>query len=103
MFKLTIASLISYIQDNDCTDRSDSVFHVQTLREFPIKKLYGEVVLVQFDSGLLLNSKDLDCVSLNRALSTIKYLHNAGAKVVLLSSWFQSNASVLLSEEAFAG
>ncbi|XP_042433954.1 phosphoglycerate kinase-like isoform X2 [Zingiber officinale] len=97
----TIASGAEF-NDNDCTDCSDSVFHVQTLREFPIKKLYGEVVLVRFDSGLLLNSKDLDCVPLNRALSTIKYLHNAGAKVVLLSSWFQSNASVLLSEEAFA-
>ncbi|URE30455.1 phosphoglycerate kinase [Musa troglodytarum] len=82
--------------------RLDSVLPVQTLRNFPIEKLYGEVVMVRLDSGLLLNLRDSDDLSLNRALLTINYLYNAGAKVILVSNWLQSNASRLLSKEAFA-
>ncbi|CAL9109530.1 unnamed protein product [Musa textilis] len=61
-----------------------------------------EVVMVRLDSGLLLNLRDSDNLSLNRALLTINYLYNAGAKVILVSNWLQSNASRLLSKEAFA-
>ncbi|URE30459.1 phosphoglycerate kinase [Musa troglodytarum] len=91
------------IQDKDSNIvRLDSVLPVQTLRNFPIEKLYGEVVMVRLDSGLLLNLRDSDDLSLNRALLTINYLYNAGAKVILVSNWLQSNASRLLSKEAFA-
>ncbi|CAL9063093.1 unnamed protein product [Musa banksii] len=83
-------------------DRLDSVLPVQTLRNFPIEKLYGEVVMVRLDSALLLNLRVSDDLSLNRAILTIKYLYNAGAKVILVSNWPQANASRLLSKEAFA-
>lgn len=83
-------------------DRLDSVLPVQTLRNFPIEKLYGEVVMVRLDSALLLNLRVSDDLSLNRAILTIKYLYNAGAKVILASNWPQANASRLLSKEAFA-
>ncbi|XP_064971273.1 uncharacterized protein LOC135616004 isoform X3 [Musa acuminata AAA Group] len=58
--------------------------------------------MVRLDSALLLNLRVSDDLSLNRAILTIKYLYNAGAKVILASNWPQANASRLLSKEAFA-
>ncbi|WOL09858.1 hypothetical protein Cni_G18611 [Canna indica] len=101
--QMSLAAANVGAKDKMHTGKSDSVLHVQTLRNFPSEKLHGEVVMVRFDSGLLLNSKDSDnALSLDKALFTIKYLYNAGAKVLLLSNWFQSNASMILSKEAFA-
>ncbi|URE30454.1 phosphoglycerate kinase [Musa troglodytarum] len=94
--------LVIHVDKDSNIVRLDSVLPVQTLRNFPIEKLYGEVVMVRLDSGLLLNLRDSDDLSLNRALLTINYLYNAGAKVILVSNWLQSNASRLLSKEAFA-
>uniref|UniRef100_A0A452YB45 Phosphoglycerate kinase n=1 Tax=Aegilops tauschii subsp. strangulata TaxID=200361 RepID=A0A452YB45_AEGTS len=88
-----------------CVDRSTSYLHVQTLRNFPIEKLYGEVVLVRLDSVLLLDPLGLSSCSLKRTLSTIKYLYKAGGKVLLVTSWdpvLQSVNPVLKSTESFA-
>lgn len=89
-----------------CVDRSTSYLHVQTLRSFPIEKLYGEVVLLRLDSVLLLDPLGLCSLPLKRTLSTIKYLYKAGGKVLLVTSWdpvLQSVNPVLKSTESFAG
>ncbi|XP_020084507.1 uncharacterized protein LOC109707563 isoform X2 [Ananas comosus] len=80
--------------------RLNSLFHVQTLRNFPVEKLSGEVVLVRLDSTVLLESlpSDSRSLSLNRTLATIKHLHNAGAKVLLISNWGQSADPMISSE-----
>uniref|UniRef100_A0A1D1ZJZ3 Phosphoglycerate kinase n=1 Tax=Anthurium amnicola TaxID=1678845 RepID=A0A1D1ZJZ3_9ARAE len=77
-------------------------FHVQTLRNFPKEKLKGEVVAVRFDSTLVLDISCTKAELVNKALYTIKYLYGAGAKVLLLSSWGQSNDPILISTETFA-
>ena len=89
-----------------CVDRSTSYLHVQTLRNFPIEKLYGEVVLMRLDSVILLDPLGLFSCSLKKTLSTIKYLYKAGGKVLLVTSWdpvLQSVNPVLKSTESFAG
>ncbi|KAM3401894.1 hypothetical protein ACQJBY_006087 [Aegilops geniculata] len=99
---------VAHLQKEDkysCVDRSTSYLHVQTLRNFPIEKLYGEVVLVRLDSVLLLDPLGLSSCSLKRTLSTIKYLYKAGGKVLLVTSWdpvLQSVNPVLKSTESFA-
>ncbi|KAL2487370.1 Phosphoglycerate kinase [Abeliophyllum distichum] len=61
--------------------------HIQTLREFPKEELFRKVVMVRFDSRILpLGKKEYQSPPAS-ALSTIKYLHNAGAKVILVGSW----------------
>ncbi|CAM0956937.1 unnamed protein product [Alopecurus aequalis] len=89
-----------------CVDRSTSYLHVQTLRNFPIEKLCGEVVLVRLDSIHLSNSLGSCNISLKRTLSTIKYLYKAGGKVLLVTSLdpvLQSATPVLKSTESLAG
>ncbi|XP_048526877.1 phosphoglycerate kinase-like isoform X2 [Triticum urartu] len=99
---------VAHLQKEDkysCVDRSTSYLHVQTLRNFPIEKLYGEVVLVRLDSVLLLDPLGLFSCSLKKTLSTIKYLYKAGGKVLLVTSWdpvLQSVNPVLKSTESFA-
>ncbi|VAH15929.1 unnamed protein product [Triticum turgidum subsp. durum] len=99
---------VAHLQKEDkysCVDRSTSYLHVQTLRNFPIEKLYGEVVLVRLDSVLLLDPLGLFSCSRKRTLSTIKYLYKAGGKVLLVTSWdpvLQSVNPVLKSTESFA-
>ncbi|XP_044969642.1 phosphoglycerate kinase-like isoform X2 [Hordeum vulgare subsp. vulgare] len=99
---------VAHLQKEDkysCVDRSTSYLHVQTLRNFPVEKLYGEVVLVRLDSVLLLDPLGLCSLSLKRTLSTIKYLYKAGGKVLLVTSWdpvLQSVNPVLESTESFA-
>jgi len=72
--------------------------HIQTLREFPREELFGKVVMVRFDSNTLLKQ---ECNQKNQsdfnALFTIKYLHEAGAKVVLVSDW-KTNPSELCAK-----
>ncbi|WJX70840.1 phosphoglycerate kinase [Trifolium repens] len=69
--------------------------HIQTLREFPREELFGKVVMVRFDSNILLkqeyNQKNQSDFN---ALFTIKYLHEAGANVILVSDW-KTNTSEL--------
>jgi phosphoglycerate kinase len=77
--------------------------HIQTLREFPREELFGKVVMVRFDSNILLKQ---ECNQKNQsdfnALLTIKYLHEAGAKVILVSDW--TNPSELCTKSvAVAG
>ncbi|XP_073008789.1 uncharacterized protein [Typha latifolia] len=90
-------------EDKDCGSGQSNLFLcVQTVRNFPVEKLYGQVVMVRFDSNILLESLDSGSLSLSRTLSTIKHLHNAGAKVLLVSSWGQSNEHVFHSSESLA-
>ncbi|BAT11041.1 Os10g0442100, partial [Oryza sativa Japonica Group] len=88
-----------------CIDHSTSYLHVQSVRDFPIEKLNAEVVLVRLDSELICNPLGSCSLSLERTVSTIKYLQKAGAKVLLVTSWtpvLQSVYPVLKSTETFA-
>lgn len=77
---------------------------VQTLREFPKDELFGKIVLVRFDSTILLRDNiDQDVQSASSALHTIKYLHEAGAKIILVSGWRRKNDLKLFSVEYIAG
>ncbi|CAI8594100.1 unnamed protein product [Vicia faba] len=72
--------------------------HIQTLREFPREELFGKVVMVRFDSNILLKQEhNQKNQSDSNALFTIKYLHEAEAKVILVSDW-KTNTSELHSE-----
>lgn len=67
--------------------------HVQTLREFPREELFGKVVMVRFDSNILLKQEYNQKTQSNfNALYTIKYLHGAGAKVILVSDWKKNSS-----------
>ncbi|CAJ1947445.1 unnamed protein product [Sphenostylis stenocarpa] len=62
--------------------------HIQTLRAFPREELYGKVLMVRFDSNILLKREcDKKNQSVYNAVHTIKYLHRAGAKIILVSDW----------------
>uniref|UniRef100_A0ACD5YH11 Uncharacterized protein n=1 Tax=Avena sativa TaxID=4498 RepID=A0ACD5YH11_AVESA len=99
---------VAHLQKEDkhsCVDRSTSYLHVQTLRNFPIEKICGEVVLVRLDSVILLDDLGSCNFPLKRTLSTVKYLYKAGAKVLLVTSWdpvLQSVTPVLKSTESLA-
>lgn len=78
--------------------------HVQTLREFPREELVAKVVMVRFDSTILLGGKlDLSSLSASKALYTIKYLHECGAKMILVSEWSRKINPKLLDAQAVAG
>ncbi|XP_020233009.1 phosphoglycerate kinase, cytosolic isoform X2 [Cajanus cajan] len=65
--------------------------HIRTLREFPREELFGKVVMVRFDSNILLKKEcDEKNQSVSNAVYTIKYLHEAGAKVILVSDWIKN-------------
>ena len=73
---------------------SDSLPYVQTLSNFPKEELFDKVVLLRFDSTILLGEEvDKIAQSASNALLTIKYLHEAGAKVFLVSDWSVKNKS----------
>ncbi|OMO73622.1 Phosphoglycerate kinase [Corchorus olitorius] len=77
--------------------------HIQTLKNFPKEELFANVVMVRFDSNILLGEKlDWSSQSASKALYTIKYLHKSGAKVILVSSWKRKKNSELLAAEAVA-
>ncbi|XP_028796956.1 uncharacterized protein LOC114752373 [Neltuma alba] len=61
--------------------------HVQALREFPKEELSAKVVMVRFDSNIFIKQHEQPTPSVSNALQTIKYLHEAGAKVILVSDW----------------
>ncbi|WVZ59116.1 hypothetical protein U9M48_009311 [Paspalum notatum var. saurae] len=88
-----------------CIDQSTSYLHVQSLRNYPTEKLCGEVVVVRFDSALLLGHLGPCTISLERALLTIKYLYKARARVAIVTSWdpgLQSDNPVTKSIDSFA-
>lgn len=59
--------------------------------------------MVRFDSSILLLGKKEYQSPPASALSTIKYLHNAGAKVILVGSWSWDINLRLSSAESAAG
>ncbi|KAM7254755.1 hypothetical protein ACFE04_019996 [Oxalis oulophora] len=61
--------------------------HVQTLTMFPKDDLLSKFVMLRFDSTLLLSNANLRSPSMSTAILTIKYLCQAGAKVILVSDW----------------
>lgn len=106
--QLPHSTSVVHLQKEDIysrVDQSTSYLHVQSLRNFPIEKLCGEVVLVRPDSALFLDPLESCNLSLKRTLSTIKYLYKAGAKLLLVTSWdpvLQSVNPVLMSTESLA-
>jgi 3-phosphoglycerate kinase len=77
---------------------------VQTLSNFPIEKLNGEMVLVRFDANLVLDtSNSHDKSSLERTISTIKYLHDANANIIVASNWTESEDPTTRSQESLLG
>ncbi|XP_071910569.1 uncharacterized protein [Coffea arabica] len=82
-----------------------AVPHVQTLREFPKEELSEKVVMVRFDSKLLFQQLQERKIQCENAVSTIKYLHEAGAKVILISSWDadDENTMKIVRAESIAG
>ncbi|XP_073066674.1 uncharacterized protein [Primulina eburnea] len=70
--------------------------HVQTLRNFPNEEIFGKVVMVRFDSIVLLHEKEDQSPPAN-ALYTIKYLYEAGARVIMVGSWSETTNSSLPS------
>ncbi|KAJ0771429.1 putative phosphoglycerate kinase [Helianthus annuus] len=79
----------------------DTLPHVRYLSEFQTDELIGKVVIVRFDSNVLLVEKqDQQAKLFDSAVLTIKYLHEAGAKVILVSSWSMKTNSKLLSADS---
>ncbi|OIT23240.1 PREDICTED: uncharacterized protein LOC109216682 isoform X1 [Nicotiana attenuata] len=81
---------------------SDMLPHVQTLRNFPAEELMGKVVMVRLDLTILLREQKKQQSPAARVISTIKYLHKAGAKLILISSWSLRADSKLLKLERVA-
>ncbi|XP_078427597.1 uncharacterized protein LOC144700077 isoform X2 [Wolffia australiana] len=75
---------------------------VQTLRDYPREKLSGQFVAVRMDSALILSALVHEDCSTNNALQTIKYLHEAGSKVLILCSWDVASGRDIISIESFA-
>lgn len=81
----------------------DALPHLQTLRKFPREELVAKVVLVRFDSTLLLREQVEEHRFQSNALFTIKYLHQSGAKVVLVSDWNVKIKPKLFVAQSVAG
>lgn len=63
----------------------------------------GKVVMVRLDLTILLREQKKKQSPAGRVISTIKYLHKAGAKLILISSWSARADSQLLKLERVAG
>ncbi|KAG9441670.1 hypothetical protein H6P81_017524 [Aristolochia fimbriata] len=71
---------------------SDGSLYIQTLKDFPVEELLGKSVLVRFDSAILMGeATHANTHSLHNACHTIRYLYEAGSKVLLVSSWERYN------------
>ncbi|XP_048225694.1 uncharacterized protein LOC8284499 isoform X7 [Ricinus communis] len=90
---------------NYCDEGESEVLpQVQTLREIPKKELAAKVVMVRFDSAILLKEElDKSSQSVSNAILTIKYLHESGSKIILVSDWKKKINSKLLDVESAAG
>lgn len=75
---------------------------MQTLRNFPEEELIGKVVMVRLDLTILLREQKKQQSPAAHIISTIKYLHKAGAKVILISSWSLRTDSQLFKLEYVA-
>lgn len=75
----------------------ESLPHLQTLKKFPKVELVEKVVLVRFDSALLLQEQE------SSAVFTIKYLQQSGAKVVLVSDWSAKTNPKVFAAQSVAG
>ncbi|PWA42220.1 phosphoglycerate kinase [Artemisia annua] len=94
---------ISHKVKEDDVNLFNSLPHVRRLSEFQKDELMGKVVLVRFDSNVLLGEKqDKHAKVFISGLSTIKYLHEAGAKVILISSWSVKTNSKLHSPDSIS-
>ncbi|CAI9273283.1 unnamed protein product [Lactuca saligna] len=63
--------------------------HVKRLSELQKDDLLGKIAMVRFDSNILLEeNQNQNSKTFISALSTIKHLHEAGAKVILISSCY---------------
>ncbi|XP_050227352.1 uncharacterized protein LOC126676991 [Mercurialis annua] len=92
-----------YKVDYDHEAELESLPYLQTLREFPKEELAAKVVMVRFDSAILLKENvDRRSHSVSSAIMTIEYLHESGAKIILLSDWNQKINSNLLDAESAA-
>ncbi|XP_015574861.1 phosphoglycerate kinase isoform X2 [Ricinus communis] len=89
---------------NYCDEGESEVLpQVQTLREIPKKELAAKVVMVRFDSAILLKEElDKSSQSVSNAILTIKYLHESGSKIILVSDWKKKINSKLLDVESAA-
>ncbi|XP_049360783.1 phosphoglycerate kinase, cytosolic-like [Solanum verrucosum] len=83
------ADLHSFREEAEACDGRDSDIlpHVQTLRNFPKEELFGKVVMVRLDLTILLREHKKQQSPAACIISTIKYLHKAGAKLILISNW----------------
>ncbi|PSS04595.1 Phosphoglycerate kinase [Actinidia chinensis var. chinensis] len=91
-------------EKKDCDGAELDAFpHIQNLRDFPKEEFHGKKVLVRFDSTILLRVElGQQSSSVSSAISTIKYLYNAGAKVTLVSNWSVKNNLELHEAESVA-
>lgn len=61
-------------------DKEEGFPPIQTLQRYPTEELFAKVVMVRFDSSILLHQK-LDSISITSyAFLTIRYAYEAGAK-----------------------
>ncbi|PRQ43595.1 putative phosphoglycerate kinase [Rosa chinensis] len=81
----------------------DALPHLQTLRKFPREELVEKVALVRFDSTLLLQEQEKEQRFQSNAVFTIKYLHQSGAKVVLVSDWSAKTNPKVFAAQSVAG
>lgn len=89
------------VVERKCDTSDDIHVNVQTLRKFPVEKLYGEHAILRIDSSLLLEQSHVNS-SASSAISTIRYLHDAGAKILLLSNWGEYEDSNHVSTKYFS-
>lgn len=84
-------------------DNKDVFPHVQTLRRFPVEELSSKAILVRFDSSILFQ-QEMDRLTpvTTKTLFTIKYIHNAGGRIILTSGWDEKHDSNILSVEDVA-
>lgn len=61
--------------------------NIQFLRNFPREELFGKVVMVRFDTLVLLQGMKEHKSLPENAFFTIKYLYDSSAKVILVGSW----------------
>ncbi|XP_020518138.1 uncharacterized protein LOC18426468 isoform X2 [Amborella trichopoda] len=81
----------------------DIILPVQCLRNYPKEDLFGKIVMVRFDSTVLFKEGQmLELKSVHRAFASIKYLCNAGAKVVIVTDWGEPNGSTRLPTQSVA-
>lgn len=71
-------------------------------------ELFRKVVMVRFDTMILLNGMNEHRSLPANALSSIKYLYESGAKIILVGSWneninYRSHSKARLTTESVAG